>query len=218
MKRTYDYRLRGLDLGAQLIDDAQRAGKVKRAKNRRARRRLMIQLTLVIVAAAAVMMLLRSYVIEPVTVNSNAMVPTLPSGSSVLVVKWDLLTGSPKTGDVLVFHEPATARCQSEGSTRHDLIARVIGRPGETIWSSDGRVYINGKLLDERGWYNTPFGEVGRRAIPRTTIPSGSYYVMGDNRTDTCDSRAFGPVAEFSVIGKVVATVLRDGHPFVRAL
>ncbi len=216
--RTYDYRLRGLDLGAQLVEDPQRPVHVKRTTNKRIRRRLMIQWFVVLVVIALVTVLLRAYVVEPVKVNSTAMVPTLASGSSVLVVKWDALTGSPKAGDIVVFHEPRGASCPSARNDPQQLIARVIGVPGQTIWSRSGRIFIDGKVLDEQGWYNAPMGELGTSAIERTTIPSGQYFVMGDNRTDTCDSRAFGPVASSLVVGKVVAIVLRDGHPFVHFL
>ncbi len=54
--------------------------------------------------------------------------------------------------------------------------------------------------------------------IVRTTVPAGHYFVMGDNRTDTCDSRTFGPIAESSIVGKVVATISRDGHLSVHVL
>ncbi len=216
--RTYDYRLRGLDLGAQLVEDVHRPVHVKRASNRRARRRLLIQCGLVLAVTALVTVTLRALVAEPVSVNSTAMVPTLPSGSSVLVVKWSPLAGSTKTGDILVFREPSGSHCPSGGADSHRLIARVIGMPGQTIWSSSGRIFVDGKVLDEPGWYNPPFGEVGPTAIPRTTVPPGGYYVLGDNRTDTCDSRAFGPVARSLVVGKVVAIVLRNGHPFLHVL
>ena len=91
----------------------------------------------------------------------------------------------------------------------------MIGLPGQTIWSAGDRIYVDGRPLNESGWYNPPFGELGPTPIARTTIPADSYFVLGDNRTDPCDSRAFGPVAGSSLVGKVLATTTRGGHPSV---
>src|SRR5690348_17088925 len=83
--KTYDYRLKGLDLGADLVaEPAPRIPHTKRAANRRARHRLYIQWSIVIVVIAILVATVRMFVAEPVTINSNAMVPTLPSGTSVL--------------------------------------------------------------------------------------------------------------------------------------
>src|SRR4029079_596429 len=217
--KTYDYRLRGLDLGADLVaEPAPRAPHPKRAANRRARRRLYIQWGIVLVVIAILIATIRVFVAEPVTINSNAMVPTLPSGTSVLVMKWDALAGATGRGDIVVFDEPRGSHCSPAGNDGQHLIARVIALPGQTIWSQRGRIVGDGTTLDERGSYNPPFGEVGSKPIPRTTVPAGSYYVLGDNRTDECDSRAFGPVAGSLVVCKVVATVLRNGHPYLHSV
>ena len=146
------------------------------------------------------------------------MVPTLQPGTDVLVIKSSHLTAPIKAGDIIVFREPKGASCSSRGDDSHHLVKRVIGVPGQTIWSAGGSVYIDGRRLKEPGWYNPPFGEVGRTKIARTKISPGRYFVMGDNRTDTCDSRTFGSITRSSLIGKVVATIARDGHPFVHSL
>jgi signal peptidase I len=91
----------------------------------------------------------------------------------------------------------------------------VIATPGQTIWSASGRVYVDGQLLNESGWYNPPFGELGPSEIAQTVVPAGSYFVLGDNRTDPCDSRAFGPIAGSTLVGKVLATTTRGGRPSV---
>ena len=88
------------------------------------------------------------------------------------------------------------------------------------------RVTITGLLvaavgacrLSGSGLATASADEVGPTAIVRTIIPSGSYYVLGDNRTDPCDSRAFGPIPGSSLVGKVVATTARDGHLFVHVI
>jgi signal peptidase I len=142
----------------------------------------------------------------------------LRAGTDVLVVKPSLLTGSIKAGDIVVFHEPSGARCGGGVGDSHQLVARVIGLPGETIRSVGGTVAINGRRLKEAGWYNPSFGELSPRDTIRTTVPPGSYFVMGDNRRDQCDSRSFGPVRSSSLIGTVVATIARDGHPSVHLM
>jgi signal peptidase I len=114
----------------------------------------------------------------------------------------------------VVFEQPDGSACSVDGDSR-DLVSRVIGLPGQTIWSEDDSIFIDGERLDEPGWHNPPFGAVGTTEIVRTTIPADSYFVLGDNRTDTCDSRAFGPVSESLLVGEVVATTLRNGNPFV---
>jgi signal peptidase I len=216
-RRAHDYRLRGLDLDAPSVAEATtRAVRKKHPSRGRRRRRLFVQWVVVLIVAAAVAVLLRASAVEPFAVRSTSMVPTLPSGTDVLVVKPSFLRGSIKAGDIIVFRAPAGASCATTGAAQ--LVKRVVGLPGQTIWSAKGSIYVNGRRLNEPGWYNPPFGELGQRGISRTTIPAGSYFVMGDNRTDTCDSRSFGPMAKSQLVGKVVATITRNGHPFVHGL
>jgi signal peptidase I len=143
------------------------------------------------------------------------MVPTLQPGTNVLVLRPKVLTGSMKAGELVVFHHPDGFTCSGTGDASTDYLKRVIGLPGQTIWSSGDRSYVDGRQLSEQGWYNKSFGELGPAPIARTTIPADSYFVLGDNRTDPCDSRAFGPVAGSSLVGKVMATTTRGGHPSV---
>jgi signal peptidase I len=146
------------------------------------------------------------------------MVPTLQAGTEILVVKSSRLTGAVKAGDIVVFHARQGFNCNSGGDDSRHLVKRVIGLPGQTIWSARGNIYVDGRRLREPGWYNPPFGELGPTKIARTKIPLGSYFVMGDNRTDSCDSRSFGPIPRSLLIGKVVATISRNGHPFVHSI
>jgi signal peptidase I len=217
--RRSDYRLRGLDLEAQELAEAQRPlMRKKHASRGRRRRRLVIQWVAVLTFLAATAVLLRISVMQPYSVRSTSMVPTLQPGTNVLVVRPKLLTGSIKTGDIVVFHGPNPLSCRVAGDDSTELVKRVIGLPGQTIWSAKERIYIDGEPLKESGWYNPPYGEVGPTQIVPTTIPAGSYFVMGDNRTDPCDSRSFGPIAGSSLVGKVVITTTRNGHPYVRGI
>jgi signal peptidase I len=213
-RRGPDYRLRGLDLDAPAFTDARaRPARIRHPRVRRRYRRLVVQWFIALTLIALVAVGLRARVMQPYMVRSSSMVPTLSSGTQILVLKPSILAGPVKAGDIVVFHEPRGSRCNAGNDSSHELVKRVIGLPGETIWSADGSVYIN-----EPGWYNPPFGELGPTEIARTVIPPRSYFVMGDNRTDSCDSRSFGPIPRSLLVGKAVATVARDGHPFMHSI
>lgn len=217
--RKTDYRLRGLDLEApQVIEVAPRTLRKAHPSHRRRRRRMLIQWAIVLTVVAVTAVLLRAYVLQPYSVRSTSMVPTIQPGTNVLVVRPSQLTGSIAVGDIVVIHPPAGSRCADTGGSSQDMVKRVIGRPGQTIWSAGERIYVDGRPLQESGWYNPPFGELGPTAIARTTIAPDSYFVLGDNRTDPCDSRSFGTIPGSSVVGKVVATTTRNSHLFVHLI
>jgi signal peptidase I len=211
-----DYRLRGLDLDAPALLEAKpRLFQKSHPSRRRRRRRLVLQWTVVLAILATTAAVLRVSVVRPYSVRSTSMVPTLNPGTSVLVLRPKLLTGSMKAGDLVVFHRPAGFECSGTSDPSAEYLKRVIATPGQTIWSASGRVYVDGQLLNESGWYNPPFGELGPSEIAQTVVPAGSYFVLGDNRTDPCDSRAFGPIAGSTLVGKVLATTTRGGRPSV---
>jgi signal peptidase I len=214
-RQAPDYRLRGLDLGPQIVAEAPPRSVRKHPGRRRRRRRLIMATVLAIVAASAGLFL-RASVLEPFSVPSASMVPTLQVGDRILLAKSGFLSEGVKTGQIIVFRQPTAFSCSAVGGRSQDLVKRVIGLPGQTIWSVGPTIYVNGRIFKEpAGWYNPPFGQLGPAQIIPTRIPMGSYFVMGDNRTDTCDSRAFGPVSGSLIVGQVVATVLRHGHPHV---
>ena len=215
-RRAPDYRLRGLDLDAHAFADVpSRAVRRKHPSRARRRRRHLIQFVVVLAVIALVAVLLRASVVEPFSVTSTSMVPTLRAGTDVLVVKSSFLTGAVNRGDIIVMQKPAGVTCNPRGDHSDQLVERVIAFPGETIRSVRGRVFLDGRRFHERGWYNARFGETGPTDIASTTVPPNSYFVMGDNRTDGCDSRAFGAISKASVVGEVVATIARDGHAYV---
>jgi signal peptidase I len=209
--------MRGLDLGAHSIAEAplRPARRTYPGRHRR-RRRLFFQWIVVVTVAAIAALALRASIIQPFAVPSASMVPTLQVGDRILVLKSHVLSSAINTGDIVVLRQPKASSCGPGTTGSQDLVTRVIGLPGETIWSVGDTIYTNRGRLKEAGWYNPPFGQLGPTPIVRTRIPAGSYFVLGDNRTDTCDSRRFGPIRGSLIVGKVVATILRDGHPHVR--
>jgi len=217
--RAPDYRLRGLDLDAPAFAEApSRTVRKRHPSYRRRRRRHVVQWTIALATIALVALALRASVLQPYSVSSSSMAPTLRAGTDVLVVKSSLLSGPIGTGDIVVLHEPARSTCSTGGDGSRELVERVIGGPGQTIRSSAGHIYVDGRRLHEKGWFNRAHGELGTTRIALTKIPQGSFFVMGDNRMNSCDSRTFGPIPESSVIGKVEATIARDGHPYVHFL
>jgi signal peptidase I len=215
-KKGPDYRLRGLDSAALKPFEAVARPPRRDKSHRKHRRRRLIGWLLVLVVLAGVAVALRVAVVEPFTVRSSAMAPTLQSGDRVVVVK-ATRAGPIKAGEMVVVNEPDSPMCSfaGSGSGSHDTVLRVIALPGQTIWSSGGSIYVNGKVLHESGWYNKKFGQLGSSEVPYTTVPTGNYYLMGDNRSQTCDSRSFGAVPGSTIVGKVEAILIRAGHPHI---
>jgi signal peptidase I len=107
----------------------------------------------------------------------------------------------PKRGDIIVFKTPplAAQRCGAGGT----FVKRLIGLPGDRWEERNGSVFINGKRLDER--YVRPERRDNRSMGP-LTIPRRHFFMMGDNRNSSCDSREWGSVPRANLIGKVFAT------------
>lgn len=165
-----------------------------RKKKSRSRRQL-IEWGVVILAALVTALVLRISVVQAFSIPSISMEDTLLIGDRVLVNK---LNKSVHRGDVIVFHRPPG----EEAAAIKDLIKRVIALPGETVSAVDGKLFINGKPLAE------PYLEPGTQTVMErpVTIPAGRYWVMGDNRTQSRDSRFFGPIEKSLIIG----------HAFIR--
>jgi signal peptidase I len=174
-----------------------------------ARGRLIRQGLVVILVAVGVAVLLRAFVVETFFIPSGSMLPTLQIGDHIVVDKLSYDLHGVEPGDIVVFSRPADEDCA--GPPVSDLVKRVIGLPGETI-SLNGRGYveINGKRLDE-SWlpasvqgttYPGPPGTAFNLAHPYK-VPANHYFVMGDDRGDSCDSRFWGPISGSEIVGKV---------------
>jgi signal peptidase I len=180
-------------------------------------RRAAIDWLLTIAVAIGVVLVFEAEVAKPYRVPTSSMEPTLHcarpgSGCEarfsdrVIACEICYRFASPHRGQVVVFHAPAAVaeQCPPGGT----FVKRLIGLPGDTVelrlLRGDGYVYINGKRLNE------PYIQRDRRAAVQsygpTKVAPGNYFMMGDNRNASCDSRMWGTVPRKNLIGKVFAT------------
>jgi signal peptidase I len=162
-------------------------------------RRAIIEWGLILGVAVLAAVILRVFIVQPYYIPSGSMEPTLKVGDKVLVNKLSYDFHGVHRGDIVVFKKPANDF--TPGIT--DLIKRVIGLPGETISAQGGSVYINGQKLNEH-WL--PRGVTTNDFQP-THIPPGDYFVMGDNRGNSADSRVIGPIPKKLIVGRAFLLV-----------
>ena len=157
----------------------------------------------VFVLALAFFFAVRTFVISPYTVPSASMEPTIMVGDNVFAEKLSVRFGDGvHPGDIAIFHNP-------DAASGHDiLVKRVIASAGQTVDLIEGRVFVDGVQLDEGYAIGAsdplPMQAPGVRVSFPYTVPAGSYWVMGDNRENSADSRFFGSVSASSMIGRVV--------------
>jgi signal peptidase I len=182
------------------------------AEPRRRRRRVAAETGVIILVAVLLAGLLRTFAFQTFWIPSASMVPTLGVYDRVLVQKAFFSWPDVREGDIVVFSHPPPDQCPGGG----DLVKRVIALPGQTIYSSGNSIYVNGRLLAEPYLphydpLGPPIPDASRQHPYR--VPPGEFYVLGDNRADSCDSRYWGPIKGSSIIGKVVLTFWHDDHP-----
>ena len=154
------------------------------------------------VFALSIFVLIYVFLAQPHQVSGRSMVPTFQNGDFLLTNKLSYRRGLPQRGDVIIFRAPSTAHCPSGGAC--DFIKRIIGLPGESVSVRGGHVYINNEELEEE--YLPPEyvtrGDAFLTDGAQYNVGEGAYFVMGDNRPGSSDSRAFGPVPLKNFIGK----------------
>jgi signal peptidase I len=165
----------------------------RRRRARKSGARTALEWVLLIGAALVIALLIKTFLVQAFYIPSESMVPTLKVHDRVLVNKLSYKMHPIHRGDIVVFTKPP-----AETSDIKDLIKRVIGLPGDTVSGQNGHVYIDGRQLNEP---YLPAGTVTDNFAP-VKIPTGDVWVMGDNRPDSKDSRAFGPIRESSVVGR----------------
>ena len=181
-------------------------------RQRRRWRRALAEMGVMILVAVLLASLVRAFAFQTFWIPSSSMVPTLGVYNRVLVQKAFFSWRDAREGDIVVFSHPPLDQCP--GPQEGDLVKRVIALPGQTIYSSGNSIYVNGRLLAEPYLpHYDPLGPPVASSQHPYRVPPGEFYVLGDNRSDSCDSRYWGPIKGSSIIGKVVLTFWHDGHP-----
>jgi signal peptidase I len=167
--------------------------------------RTILEYAVLAIVAIAVALLIQAFLVKPYRIPSESMENTLLIGDRVLVDRISWRVSDPRRTDIVVFHPPFAGPV---------LIKRIIGMPGDEISLVDGAVYVNGEPLDEpyvRKIAGKPVpSEPFDNGLPWSlqepyTVPADSYFVMGDNRIDSGDSREFGPVPRAQLVGHAFA-------------
>jgi signal peptidase I len=182
----------------------------------------LVELVLIVAVALGLALGIQAFLVKPYRIPSESMVPTLVKGQRVLVNRIGERFGPPDVGDIVVFHPPTGAEegggtcgatppqgevCNQPTAqeSKTNFIKRVVAGPGDRISIRNGRVVLNGKLQKEP--FIAPCGGGEGCDFRRTiTIPADHYFMMGDNRGSSDDSRFWGPVPKKWIIGEAFAT------------
>jgi signal peptidase I len=144
-----------------------------------------------VLVGLAIFFLLRALV-EPFVVEHSSMWPTIEEGEYILVDKVSYHFHEPERGDIIVFRPP--------WNFGRPYIKRVIGLPGDVVEIKDGAVFVNGNRLDE------PYAGWTQDILPAVQVPEGEYFVLGDNRNNSYDSRRGWTVNRKDIVGRAWIT------------
>jgi len=188
-----------------------------------------VELVVILIVAVGLALTIQAFLVKPFQIPSESMVPTLQVGQRVLVNRLGERFSEPSIGDVVVFHPPAGATddqlaggansmCGVEpkegepcgrptpGESEENFIKRVVGEPGDTIAVVDGHVVRNGKRQPEPFIQATCPTGIAQDFPKAIRVPAEHWFMMGDNRQCSQDSRYWGPVPKASLIGGAFAT------------
>lgn len=178
----------------------------------------------VIIGALVLALVVQAFVVKPYKIPSPSMEPTLAVGQRVLVNRLANNFSDPKVGEIIVFEPPSGAENNAPGGEQcaaprrpntaclkptpgklgKAYVKRLVGLPGDRLSVKAGRLTRNGKAVDEPYAQPCEGGDVCD--IPTFTVPKGGYFMMGDNRGNSDDSRYWGPVPRENIVGRAFAT------------
>jgi signal peptidase I len=193
----------------------------------------LLELAVIVAAALGLALAIQAFIVKPYRIPSGSMEPTLSIGQRILVDRIANNFSSPHIGDIMVFHPPQSyARgCAdpSEGGNGSEqdggmacavawgrpssqaFVKRVVGMPGDQISIRNGHVIRDG--VEEKDAYIAPCNGSGSCDFPvAVTVPKGDYFMMGDNRGESDDSRFWGPVPKSWIIGQAFFTYWPPGR------
>ena len=186
----------------------------------------LIELVMIVAVALGLALGIQAFLVKPFRIPSESMVPTLEIGQRVLVDRVSYRFGDPERGDVVVFKPPAGAETNTcgvqapadsvcpkptDGEYDTNFIKRVVGVPGDRLKVIDGSVYIDGKRQEED--FARLDSECPICNLPvEITIPEDTYFMMGDNRGESADSREWGPVPKDQIVGQAFMTYWPPGR------
>ena len=180
-----------------------------------------IELIVIVVVALGLALGIQAFLVKPYRIPSESMVPTLKVGQRVLVNRLGNRFNKPHIGEVVVFHPPAGEASNTCGDPNKkpdqacdlptsqkasvNFIKRVVAGPGDTLYIKGGHAYVNGKLQKDN--FTRPcLGGTGCDFPTPIKVPAGHWFMMGDNRGASDDSRYWGPVPTSWIVGEAIAT------------
>lgn len=179
-----------------------------------------VELIAIVGFAVGLALLIQAFVVKPYVIPSGSMIPTLEEGQRVLVQRVAYHFSDPNIGDIVVFHPPKGAQAEKCGAPEgpgevcdtpvdeadeENFIKRIVATPGDTLKVVDGRAIVNGESIEDD--FIRPCGGGPSCNFPNEiTIPPDHYFMMGDNRGSSDDSRFWGPVPREWIIGQAFAT------------
>jgi signal peptidase I len=186
----------------------------------------LLELVVIVAIALGLAFAIQAFIVKPYRIPSESMEPTLDIGQRVLVNRLGNLFSNPHVGEIVVFHPPEGAVAPVNGqacgvavspgqlcplptrqeATGTNFIKRVVAGPGDTIAVQDGHVIRNGKLQKDSFTRPCSVGGDGCTFPTPIKVPAGHWFMMGDNRGSSDDSRFWGPVPKSWIIGGAFAT------------
>ena len=177
---------------------------------------------IIVVLAVGLALGIQAFIVKPYQIPSESMEPTLDVGQRILVNRFVYRFSDPDIGDIVVFHPPAGAdnggmQCgvqkppsqpcptPTDGESEQNFVKRIVAGPGDTLRIQDGHPVVNGEIPNE-DFIRDCGGGMECNMPQEITIPKDHYFMMGDNRGMSTDSRFWGPVPKDWIIGKAFAT------------
>ncbi len=160
--------------------------------------------TLITIGIALVLaLIIRAFILQTFYIPTGSMIPTIMPGDRVIALKFWYYFIPPERGDIVVFKSPEEPKI---------LVKRLVGLPGDTVLIKDGKIYINGKVWDDKRISHIRYYAIGPYGVGEQKVPPGNYYMLGDNSENSDDSRFWGFAPRKNILGKVVFTYWPPTH------